>query len=162
MVLRLRATTELSSLIASSTMSRLGLFLRSKIAVLKSFLSTPFWLQRVHKHFKHNSLLLATVCQLRGNAYSSCAVPVDGPASAILVSDQQQRSLKPSPTSVLRLRIYLNELSATDENCAVRKSTASSSLHDCSRHDEEFLWEPSRRPPSSSSCNSIHNYLISS
>lgn len=46
MVLRLRATTELSSLIASSTMSRLGLFLRSKIAVLKSFLSPVFWLQQ--------------------------------------------------------------------------------------------------------------------
>lgn len=41
-VLRLNATTELSSLTASSTMSLLGLFLRSKIAVLKSFLSPPF------------------------------------------------------------------------------------------------------------------------
>lgn len=35
----LRATTELSSLTASSTMSLFGLFLRSRIAVLKSFLS---------------------------------------------------------------------------------------------------------------------------
>ena len=42
MVLRFRATIELSSLTASSTISRLGDFLRSRIAVLKSFLSFPF------------------------------------------------------------------------------------------------------------------------
>ena len=40
-VFRFRATIELSSLTASSTISRLGDFLRSSIAVLKSFLSFP-------------------------------------------------------------------------------------------------------------------------
>lgn len=42
-VFRLSETTELSSLTASSTTRRLGDFLRSRMAVLKSFLS--FWLQ---------------------------------------------------------------------------------------------------------------------
>ena len=49
MVLRFRATMELSSLTASSTISRLGDFLRSRIAVLKSFLSFPF----LQKHIAH-------------------------------------------------------------------------------------------------------------
>ena len=40
MVLRLSATTELSSLTASSTTRRLGDFLRSRMAVLKSFFSS--------------------------------------------------------------------------------------------------------------------------
>jgi hypothetical protein len=46
MVLGCRATTELSSFTASSTTSLLGLFLRSRMAVLKSFLSTAFFLHR--------------------------------------------------------------------------------------------------------------------
>jgi hypothetical protein len=41
MVFRLSDTTELSSLMASSTMRRLGDFFLSRIAVLKSFLSFP-------------------------------------------------------------------------------------------------------------------------
>lgn len=92
MVLRLRATTELSSLTASSTMSRLGLFLRSKIAVLKSFLSAPFWLQQTAPSLSHRSPLLGNGLHC-SNAYSSCAEAgsVDGPASAISVSDQEQR-----------------------------------------------------------------------
>ena len=42
MVFRFRATMELSSLTASSTISLFGDFLRSRMAVLKSFLSFPF------------------------------------------------------------------------------------------------------------------------
>ncbi len=49
MVLRFKATMELSSLTASSTISRLGDFLRSRIAVLKSFLSFPF----LQEHITH-------------------------------------------------------------------------------------------------------------
>lgn len=73
----LSATTELSSLMASSTINRFGLFFRSKIAVLKSFLSFFASLKSTPP-----SHLIATILQqLQSRAF---CILIDSPHTVIV------------------------------------------------------------------------------